>query len=243
MSADPLVSPVSPELLPDLDQFVIEDGKPVDNVFTEKQHRLLTKPLYENWSGPGDGRTFQVYSDVGLHYAVGQPSLAPDVMLSLDVVADDLTMRENRSYFIWLRGKAPDVVLEIVSDRLGGELTHELTTYARWGIPYYVVFDPQGRLGGDVLRSFRLTGGIYEPLQMHHYTGVNLGLTLWEGVFEGAKQRWLRWCDEQGQLIPTEEEKQAELLQQLDHSQRLLEEERQRREQLEARLRELGLEP
>jgi hypothetical protein len=34
--------------------------------------------------------------------------------------------------------------------------------------------------------------------------GVGLGLTLWEGQFEEEVTRlWLRWCDRQGQVIPT----------------------------------------
>ena len=35
---------VPPEVVPDLTIFVIEDGKPVDGILTEKQMRLLTEP-------------------------------------------------------------------------------------------------------------------------------------------------------------------------------------------------------
>jgi hypothetical protein len=230
------LEPIPPELLPDLEQFVIDDGKPVDNVFTEKQQALL-RGLYDVWPGPGEGRPFQLFTDVGLHFAVGQPSLSPDVMLSLDIVpGQDMSRRENRSYFIWLRGKAPDLVIEFVPDRRGDELTLKLRTYARWGIPYYAVFDPACLLGAEVLQTFCRVGVQYEPLPTHWFAPIGLGLTLWDGTVEGMQGRWLRWCNEQGQLIPTAQERLAQAQQDLDR-------ERPRRQQLEARLRELGVEP
>ena len=41
------------ELHPNIDHIVTEDDTPVDNVFSEKQQRLLTEALYASWSGPG----------------------------------------------------------------------------------------------------------------------------------------------------------------------------------------------
>ena len=37
----------------------------------------------------------------------------------------------------------------------------------------------------------------------------DLGLTLilWQGVFEDKEDTWLRWCDAEGRLIPTGEER------------------------------------
>jgi len=34
-----------------------------------------------------------------------------------------------------------------------------------------------------------------------------VGLTLWQGIYEGTDARWLRWCDAQGTVIPTGEER------------------------------------
>jgi len=48
LSHDPLqVLPV--ELRPNVDHLVTEDDTPVDNVFSEKQQRLLTEPLYASY--------------------------------------------------------------------------------------------------------------------------------------------------------------------------------------------------
>lgn len=65
---------------------------------------------------------------------------------------------------------------------------------------------------------------------------MELGLRLWDGVFEGKQARWLRWCDAKGQLLLTGDER-AELERQR------AEQERQRAERLAARLRALGEDP
>jgi Uma2 family endonuclease len=246
------------ECLPDLEQFQIEDGKPVDSVFNEKQMRLLTRPLYVSWSPP-DGRTFQAFADVGLFYAVGQPGLSPDVMLSLDVkTGGDLSIRENRSYFVWMRGKPPDVVIEVVSDRSGGEAGYKKGEYARAGVPYYVLYDPQNLLKGGELRGWRLVGGEYQPLGGPiQFPKLGLGLSIWEGVYEAYPARWLRWTNAAGQLLPLEEEAIAEATlradgekkraddekKRADDEKKRADDEREKRGKLEARLRELGIEP
>ncbi len=225
------------EVIPNLDDLVIEDGKPVDNIFVEKQQRLLTEPLYSSWAGPGEGRPFLALSNVGVFYAPKQPPLVPDALLSLDVrLGEDISLRENRSYFVWVLGKVPDVAIEIVSDRRGGEMTHKLRDYARIGVTFYVVFDPHGHLGDDMVRAFGLVRGKYEPTDMSWMPEVGLGLVLWQGTYEGVEDRWLRWCDREGRVIPTGAERAEQVRQQIDQ-------ERQHRERLEAQLRALGHEP
>jgi putative restriction endonuclease len=209
-SPGPAAWRLAPDEVPDLESMVIDDGAPVDNIFSEKQMRLLTEPLYSSWAGPAPGRQFLALADVGLFYAVNEPPLVPDVILSLDVgQSGDLTLKENRSYFVWLRGKVPDVVTEIVSNREGGEDTDKLAAYARLNIPYYVIFDPFDMLGGGVLRAFALTRRQYEPVAPDWLEGIGLGLTLWKGSFEETKETWLRWCDKAGRPIPTGAEKAA----------------------------------
>jgi Uma2 family endonuclease len=219
-----------PECLPDLDNLIVEDGQPVESVYLEKLYRLLTDPLYVCWSGPGEGHTFMVFSNVGLFFEARNPALVPDVMLAIDPqIGDDLRQRENRSYFVWERGKPPDVVIEVVSDRRGDEASYKKRQYARGGVPYYVIFDPDDLLGEGVLRAFERRGRQYADLQEALFPDLGLGLQLWQGSFEGWNQTWLRWTDARRQLIPTAAEALAA--------------ERQRRESLEARLRELGQEP
>ena len=46
-----------------------------------------------------------------------------------------------------------EVVIEVVSNREGGEDTDKLATYAEIGIRYYVIYDPDQMLGPEELRS------------------------------------------------------------------------------------------
>ena len=114
----------------------------MDNMFSEKQQRLLTEPLYSSWDA---GRLFLATANVGLFYAVRQPPLVPDVLVSLDVeVPGDWLAKEHRSYFLWEFGKAPEAVVEIVSNTEGGETTDKMLKYAQIGILYYAIYDPAG---------------------------------------------------------------------------------------------------
>jgi hypothetical protein len=126
-------------------------------------------------------------------------------------------------------GKPPDMVIEVVSDRSGGEEDFKLEEYARIGVPYYVIFDPDEHLRGGVLRVFHLVRGGYRSRKASWLPRVGLGLKLWEGTFEGLTRSWLRWCDHEGIVVPTGEER--------------AEQERQRAERLAAQLRALGIDP
>ena len=119
----------------------------MDNIFSEKQQRLLTETLYASWTGPGPNRPFVAMSNVGLFFHVRKPPLVPDALLSLDVeLPSEIHLKQNRSYFVWEYGKPPDVVIEVVSNREGGEGTTKLTRYASIGVRYYVIYDPDGML-------------------------------------------------------------------------------------------------
>jgi Uma2 family endonuclease len=219
---------LSPEDIPNVEDLVIEDDKPVDNLFVEREYRLLTEPLYISWRSPRGN--FLAVANVGLFFAFREPPLVPDVMLSLDVPASrDLMKKENRSYFLWVVGKPPDVVIEIVSDLRGGEETDKMIAYARLGITYYVIFDPFNRLHHGLLRAFALRDGVYQPIEPLWFEHVCLGLTFWEGEYLGEQGRWLRWCDRGGVVLPTGQER--------------AEQEKQRAEQYAAKLRALGINP
>jgi Uma2 family endonuclease len=193
-----------------VNELVTEDDTPVDNLLSEKQQRLLTEPLYSSWSGPSGAlqpqgrRPFLVAANVGLFPSLSQPPLVPDVFLSLDVeVPPDWHDKRHRSYFFWEFGKPPEVVIEIVSNRAGNELDSKLRDYARLGITYYIVYDPLQQLRTQALHIYEKQGLQYQPFPGGTLPGVGLGLVLWEGLYEGKRDTWLRWCDVQGQVIPT----------------------------------------
>ena len=251
--------------MPDVQSLVTEDDTPVDNLPSEKQQRLLTEPLYSSWAGPGAGRTFLAAANVGIFYLARNPAIVPDVFLSLDVeVAQEWWQREHRSYFLWEFGKPPEVVLEIVSNTEGGEDGEKRQKYARMRVSYYVIYDPLRQVLPDVLTIYRLSGFAYERQAVPQFPDLQLGLTLWEGTYEGKHDTWLRWTDAHGDIIPTGKERaeqaqqraeQAELqaaqAQQRAEQERLAKEQafqqlaqaQQRAEQLAAQLRQLGQDP
>lgn len=122
---------------PDISQIVIEDDEPADNIYSEKIMRLLTEPLYSSWAGPrsadGQPRRWFASANVGVFATPELPPLVPDVLLSLDVAVhpDAPHDKKHNTYFVWVMGKPPDVVIEVVSNRKGHELSKRKAGYLR----------------------------------------------------------------------------------------------------------------
>ncbi len=72
---------------------------------------------------------------------------------------------------------------------------------------------------------------------------AQIGVTLWSGVYEGVAATWLRWCAEDGTLIPTGAERAEQERERAEQERERAEQERERAERLAARLRELGIDP
>ena len=221
----------------DIETLVTEDDTPVDNMPSEKQQRLLTEPLYSSWAGPGEGRSFLAAANVGVFPEPRNPAIVPDVFLSLDVQPHrNWWDKAHRSYFVWEFGKPPELVVEIVSNQKGNEVGRKRQRYAAMGVGYYVIHDPLHQVMDDDLRTYRLGDGSYERRESHRFPELRLGLTLWDGVFETVRSRWLRWVDEHGTLIPTGRER-------ADEEHRRADEEHRRAERLAALLRRSGIDP
>lgn len=108
---------------------------------------------------------------------------------------------------------------------------------------YYVIFDPTQQLKGSVLQLYELRGREYVTTSEHWLTHVELGLCLWEGVYEGKRNVWLRWCDQAGNVIPTGAERAEQERQAKEAALQQVEQERLRAERLAARLRSLNIDP
>jgi Uma2 family endonuclease len=247
----------------DISHLEVENDTPVDNFQSAQQQRLLIDALYSSTPLP---LPFIAEADVGVFYQLKGDPVVPDVLLSLGVKrAEDFSQRENRTYFVWQFGKVPDVCVEIVSNQEGDELglsqksqrkgktRSKKDLYAQLGVPYYVVFDPLRQLQGEqamaeaILRVWTISptgyteltpaSGIVSTGESVWLDGVGLGLTLWEGAYEEETPRlWLRWCDQEGRVVPTGAEGQAAERQRAET-------ERQRAERLAEKLRELGVDP
>lgn len=225
-------------LIPDDTWLITEDGKPVDDPITEKEYRLLTEPLYTNWSGP-DGKThFMVMANVGLFFSPTEPPLVPDCMLILNPSRPTESKGKRiRSYFVWRYKKIPNVAIEVVSNRKGREMTFKFKKYAEIGVDWYVVFDPRQILSKNKLRIFQRQGDEFQPFGDSYFPEVGLGLTLWKGDYENFRnETLLRWCDRDGRVIPTGAETALAY-----HD--VAERERQRADRLAAKVRDLGIDP
>jgi Uma2 family endonuclease len=220
------------KITPDIHGLITEDDTPVDNLPSEKQQRLLTEPLYSSWTGVGTERPFLAAANVGIFALARNPAIVPDMFLSLDVqVADDWWRREHRSYFLWEFGKPPDLVLEIVSNTEGNEDGEKKHRYARMRIGYYVIYDPLRQVMPEVLTVYQLRDLVYERQETAQFPSLNLGLMLWDGIFEGKSDTWLRWTDQHGVLIPTGRERAEQERQRAEQEHQRAEQERQRAEQ------------
>jgi len=241
--------------VPDVSNVVTEDDTPVDNLFSEKQMRLLTESLHSSWH---PGFSFVAMANVGLYVALNRPVVVPDVLVTTQVTQhQDLWQKDHRSYFTWVyEGKVPDIVVEIVSNTKGGELTTKKANYEHIGVQWYVVFDPAHRIQEEDLQIFCRVGSHYEK-RSSLATDFGLGLQLWTGEFEDVTGPWLRWVDSSGEIVPTGKEnafKQATLArheserarhesERARHESERANHESNRAGKLANKLRELGIDP
>jgi Uma2 family endonuclease len=102
------------------------------------------------------GNTFVYYRDD----AKERQSVAPDIFVVLDV-----ENKERRYYNIEEEGKAPDLIVELISTGTKLEdLGNKRVLYASLGVREYYVFDPIGEVIKGQLRGFRLVDGEYVPI-------------------------------------------------------------------------------
>ncbi|MCS6773439.1 MAG: Uma2 family endonuclease [Thermoflexales bacterium] len=251
-SAYALPPEVLAEFMRRMETLVTEDDTPVDNIFSAKQQRLLVDSLYVSWEHPQFGKRFLADANVGVYYRLEQGAVVvPDCFVSADVVPiADVWSKPGRSYMVWMYGKPPDVVVEVVSNKEGGELDDKLAIYTRMRVSYYVVYDPQQLLGETTLHVLENTAAGMRRLNNGWMEAAGLGVRLWEGEYEGVSATWLRWCDAAGNILLTGGER-ARLAEQALEAERQraeaerqrAEAERQRAERFAARLRALGVDP
>ncbi|MBD2412313.1 hypothetical protein FACHB389_24980 [Nostoc calcicola FACHB-389] len=225
--------------VPDANQLVTEDDTPVDNFALEKQQRLLVSSLYSSLQ-----QTFLAEANVGIYYTDLQPPIVPDVFLSLDVqVPENWWEKQNRCYMVWRFGKPPEVVLEIVSNKEGDELGKKLQIYEHMRASYYIVYDPNQQLGEKLLRVYELRGRRYFESEETWLEQVGLGVTLWEGEFEGRQDNWLRWCYQDKTVLPTGDERASQAEQRASEAEQRVSQSEQRAQILAERLRAMGIDP
>ncbi|MBW4650856.1 MAG: Uma2 family endonuclease [Kastovskya adunca ATA6-11-RM4] len=159
----------------------------------------------------------------------------------------------RRSYTPQLQGEIPAIVMEFLSETEGGEYSIK-PTYppGKWffyeqvlQVSQYAIFEPRA----GVLEVYQLNNtGRYDLQQSNdsnHYwvEALKLFLGVWQGSKGNRTGYWLRWWDENGQLLPWGVESVEQERQRVEQERQRAEQERQRAEALAAQLRAAGIEP
>jgi Uma2 family endonuclease len=224
-----IAQPQNSLTLPTQDELPSDDGIPMETQRHKLQMDLLIYPLIP-WlknreEGYVGGNMFVYFSSAQVK---NQDFRGPDVFVVLGV-----PKAERKSWVVWEEGKAPDVVIELLSEKTATEdkTTKKQIYQDRLRVPEYFWYDP---FNPEDLAGFALTEGIYQPLSFDSQNKLisqRLGLSLvrWQGTYQEVNTVWLRWANLDGTVLPTSEEKaqQAE----------------RKAQKLAAKLRKLGINP
>ena len=187
--------------LPTQEDLPETDFAPVDSELQVLVASLLGDILAWHWRDRAD---WFWGANLGVYFDPERPAIAPDGLLSLGV--DRLNRSGGRlSYVIWQEGKPPILALEHVSHIYRQEYGEKMAQYARMGVLYYAVFNPEhaDRYQHDPLEIYRLEGERYvlqhgEPVWLPE---VGLGLGRSEGTYRGWQREWLYWYDKIGNRL------------------------------------------
>jgi Uma2 family endonuclease len=176
---------------------------------------------------------------------------APDwaFIAKINVNREEVT----RSYTPQLQGDIPVIVMEFISDTQETEYSIKATyPPGKWffyerilKVPNYIIFEPDS----GSFEMYRLENTeqyiLQEPDENQRYwiPEINLYLGVREGNRENRTGKWLRWWDEQGNLLPWGTELAAQERQRTEQERQRAEQEHQRAERLAAQLRAAGIEP
>jgi Uma2 family endonuclease len=228
------------------DNLIFDDGVPLES----NRHRIAMNLLIRSLpQAMGDRSDYFTGGNMFVYYsrsqAMNRDFRGPDFFVVLDVDAE----RERQGWVVWEEeGRYPDVIVELLSPSTAAvDRGVKKTLYERvFKTSDYFIFDP---FDANSLAGWTLVGKGYQPLQQNDRGWLWCeSLELWLGVWQGQVDRepptgscsWLRFYTSVGELVPLPEEVAQ---QQLIDTRQQLEQERQQREDLIARLRQQGIDP
>ncbi|AFY45159.1 Uma2 family endonuclease [Nostoc sp. PCC 7107] len=246
--------------LPDHTQLPDSDGNFVKNFQEHPQSILLTDSILPRLQEIHPDGYYCIGQDSGIYWRLTDPpekgAEAPD-WFYVPNVPPSLNGEFRRSYVFWQELIAPLIVLEFVSGN--GEEERDKTPYkGKFWIyeniirpPYYGIYEVRKAS----VEVYQLIANHYEkmlPNDRGRYAippiGVELGI--WQGRYQNVELPWLRWWDEQGNLLLIGDERAEAERQLVEIERQRAEAERQRAEiaeqenaRLRERLRALGIDP
>jgi Uma2 family endonuclease len=220
--------------LPHPDELVDSDDLPVDNEDQNFIPNVLLFLLEYIWKHRND---WFFAADMGIYHTAGphpKVPVVPDGFLCLGVERRK-GEKGRKSYITWLENNIfPILTLEVVSQTPGEEYDEKMATYARMGVLYYVIYNPDfwRRDGHQPFEVYKLVDGAYELQIGEPFWMPEIGLGIGRCRLPGDpfNREVLSWYDDQGNRYLTEAEVERQRA----------EAERQRAEALQARLRQLG---
>ena len=198
------------ELPPTQAELPYDDGIPMESARHKAQIDLLIDALIpwleERDDGYVGGNMFVYYS---LAQVRNRDFKGPDFFAVLGVPKG-----ERRSWVVWEEGKAPDVVIELLSESTAAADKNEkkLIYQNQMRVPEYFWYDP---FNPDDWAGFSIQERVYQPLVLNERNqlisqSLGLGLQRWQGTYKDINAIWLRWATLAGELLPTPEEKERQ---------------------------------
>jgi Uma2 family endonuclease len=193
--------------LPTEDELPCDDGEPMETGRHVQQMILLIETL-RPWldarpDGYCGGNMFLYFSE---EHTRRQDFRGPDFYLALGV-----SKRERKSWVVWQEGKAPDLVIELLSESTAryDKTTKKAIYQDQVRIPEYFWYDPWNP---EDFAGFTLTDGAYRPIAPDERGRLlspvsGLALVRWTGEYEGVNTTWLRWATADGRLLSTKSER------------------------------------
>ncbi len=237
--------------LPTAEELPETDFRPVDNELQYLIPVLLRSALVLAWADRPDW-FFGV--NMGIYAEPYPPAICPDAFLAL-CVPRYKSSGLRLSYVLWEEQDImPLWVLEIVSRTAGGEYTTKMEKYAKLGVAYYTIYNPQHwqRDRHEPFEVYQLQDEQYVRVTGNPVWIPPIGLAVGveQGQHDGWTQDWLYWFDQQGnrypvpdELIAQAQQRADQAQQQADQAQRRAEEEFRLRQALLEKLRSLNIDP
>jgi Uma2 family endonuclease len=207
---------VDRKYLPSSTELPDADDTPVDNEDQNWLPNVLLLLLKYIWADRTDwffGIDMGVYHPTGLNHRF---PVVPDGFLSLGVERRKGN-KSRRSYVLWEENDIPPILtLEVVSWTPGGEYEEKMAIYAKLGVLYYVIYNPEywQRDRHQPFEVYKLVDGVYQIQigEPYWFPEIGLGIGRCQEVSGSVEQEVLSWFNDRGNryLRPEELAKIAE---------------------------------
>jgi Uma2 family endonuclease len=243
---------ISTNALPSMYDLPSED--PEEMGLPDEFHDFQPDLLRETCQPKAD--EFFIGADINLYYDTKHTGWykRPDWFLVIGVSASKSIADSRLSYVMWQEHIAPFLMVELISpgteaEDLGQTLRVLGKPPTKWQVyekilrvPYYAIYDRYS----NKFRMFSLQATQYVEIAINNdqrfwFEEIELGIGIWNGSYQGIVGQWLRWYNQAGNWILTNEERTQIADKRLVQANLEADQERKKNELLSAKLKELGV--